>query len=146
MEKKVRIRLIIIGIVFILFGVWGFLQIWANIHVIYVLGSIEKFGLFKAFVLPTFFGNLRSWIMPIVFILLGVSALGLIKGKLWAKQLSILLSSITALFYIIFIPLSVKAGLFIITSRTLKNAVFRALISDTIYANNKKLIDKRIVS
>ena len=132
MEKKIRIRLIIIGIVFILFGVWGLLEIGTGIHVIYRLDSIDKFGPFKAFVLPTFFGNLRMWIMPSVFILLGVSALGLIKGKLWARQLSILLSSITALFYIFFIPLHIKAGLFITSSLSLKNAFFRALISDTI--------------
>ena len=132
MEKKFRIRLIIIGIVFVLFGVWGLWQIWGNIHVIYILGSIEKFGLFKAFVLPTLFGNLRSWIMPIVFILLGVSALGLIKGKLWARQLSVLLSSITALFYIIFIPLHIKAGLSLTSYFSLKNPLFKAIISDTI--------------
>ena len=132
MEKKFRIRLIIIGIVFILFGVWGLLQIGANIHVIYRLGSIDQLGPFKAFVLPTFLGNMRMWIMPSVFILLGVSALGLIQGKLWAKQLSILLSSITALFYIIFIPMSIKAGLFFTSSSSLKNALFKAIIFSTL--------------
>ena len=132
MEKKLRIRFIIIGIVFILFGVWGLLEIGTGIHVIYKLDSIDKLGLFKTFVQPTFFGNLRSWIMPSVFVLLGVSALGIIKGKLWARQLSILLSSITALFYIIFIPLQIKAVLFLIPSPTLENPLFKTLIFSTI--------------
>ena len=132
MEKKLRIRLIIIGIVFILFGVWGFLQIRANIQVIYILDSIDKLGPFKAFVLPTLFGNVRSWIMPSVFILLGFSTLGLIRRKLWARKLSILLSSITAVFYMIFIPLHIKAGLSLTSYFSLKNPVFRAIISDAI--------------
>jgi len=132
MEMKFRIRLIIIGIVFILFGVWGLLQIGATIHVIYRLGSIDQLGPCKAFVLPTFLGNMRMWIMPSVFILLGVSGLGLIKGKLWARQLSILLSSMTALFYIIFIPISINAGLCFPSSPSLKNALFTAIIFSTL--------------
>ena len=54
--------------------------------------------------------------------------LGIIKGKMWARQLSILLSSITALFYIIFIPMSVKTGLFFTFSPSLKNALYKAII------------------
>jgi hypothetical protein len=100
MEKKMSVGVKVMGIIFLLIGIWGLLNL-----VIGIRASLSS-GIWFT---HRFLSNIRMWILPIVQTLFLVLSFGIFKKIRWTPILAIMLASFHGLCYVYWLPYMINA-------------------------------------
>lgn len=100
MDKKRSVRLIVLEIIFIFFGIYG----------AYELITFIQCGLKSGFFLSgNLLSDIRLWVIPSINTLLLLVSIGIFNFCSWARKLAIFLSSVILLFHIVATPIALNA-------------------------------------